>query len=153
MPLRVLRPVALLLLLLSLRIAAQELRDPTLPPSEMGAGLGAKANAEPLGAPGMAVIVRDAKSFLVVGTRLYAVGQKVGPARIERITETAVWLREGKVLRKVPRFAGIQRSAAVPVPVPNCGPGAPKSSKSVKPSKTTQVTPKAKVVSCDGAQP
>ncbi|MDP3650442.1 MAG: hypothetical protein Q8R67_02045 [Rhodoferax sp.] len=151
MPLRVLRPVALLLLLLSLRIAAQELRDPTLPPSEMGAGLGAKANAEPLGAQGMAVIVRDAKSFLVVGTRLYAAGQKVGPARIERITETAVWLREGKVLRKVPRFAGIQRSAAVPVP--SCDPGAPKSSKSVKPSKTTQVTPKAKVVSCDGAQP
>lgn len=142
---QVLRPVVLLLWVLPLQMGAQELRDPTLPPSEMGVGPGMKADAGPAGAQGMAVIVRDGKSFLVVGTRLYAPGQQWGAARIERITESEVWLREGKVLRKVARFAGIERRAAAPVPT--CGGSAQKTSQSAKASK------KSKVVSCDGVQP
>ena len=50
--------------------------------------------------------------YLVDGTRLYGVGQKLGAFRIERISETEVWLRNGKELRKLPRFAGIQRKVA-----------------------------------------
>ncbi|MFZ3218487.1 MAG: hypothetical protein WA174_00555, partial [Rhodoferax sp.] len=96
---------AVLALLLCLPLAAQELRDPTLAPPEAGAAAGGTAPASPLGEEGMTVVVRNGKPFLAVGTRLYAPGQKVGPLRIERITETEVWLREGGVLRKVPRFA------------------------------------------------
>lgn len=124
--------LALLLLVSSLRLGAQELRDPTLPPSEMGAVPGGKASAGALGNEGMAVIVRDGKPFLAVGTRLYAPGQSVGAARIERITETEVWLREGKDLRKLPQFAGIQRSAVATSP--DCGPGVSKTSKATKPA-------------------
>lgn len=127
------RVALLLVLLLSLGVHAQELRDPTLPPSEIGAGPGTKASAGALGGDGMAVIVRDGKPFLVVGTRLYAAGQNVGSARIERITETEVWLREGKELHKVPRFAGIQRSAVAATPT--CGVGvanAPRAAKAAK---------------------
>lgn len=172
---QVLLRVALLLLsLLSLGVPAQALRDPTQPPPEMGAGPGAAASAGPLGSDGMAVIVRDGKPFLVVGSRLYAPGQKVGSARIERITETEVWLREGKALRKVPRFAGIQRSAVNSTP--DCGPGVRKTSRAAKASTTvpkaisgktakvgSRVTPGAKastpssnappIVPCGGVQP
>ncbi len=143
--LQVWRPVALLLWVLPLHMGAQELRDPTLPPSEMGAGPGMKADAGPVGAQGMAVIVRDGKPFLVVGSRLYAPGQQWGSVRIERITESEVWLREGKVLRKVARFAGIERRVAAPAPT--CGASAP------KPLPSAKVNKKSKVVSCDGAQP
>jgi hypothetical protein len=92
------------------RLNAQSLRDPTLAPVE--AGLSSTApGAKPLTAESgaMAVIVRDGRPFLVVGTRLYAVGQKLGQARIERISETEVWLREGGVLRKISQFPGILR--------------------------------------------
>lgn len=99
-----------------LPLRAQE-RDPTVPPPEMGtSATGAAAQQGPWGSDGMAVVVRDGKPFLVVGTRLYAVGQKVGAFQITRITESEVWLREGKVVRKVPRFAGIQRSEAAVTP-------------------------------------
>lgn len=127
---KVIQPVLLLWVLLSSGVHGQALRDPTQPPSEMGAGPGAAASIGPLGSEGMAVIVREGKPFLVVGTRLYAPGQSVGSARIERITETEVWLREGKELRKLPRFAGIQRSAVAATPA--CGPAVPKTSKAVQ---------------------
>lgn len=93
---------------------AQE-RDPTAAPPEIGAAAGGGVAPQPWGAEGMAVVVRDGKPYLVVDTRWYAVGQKVGSLHITRITESEVWLRDGKVLRKVPRFTGIQRTeVAVP---------------------------------------
>jgi len=131
-----------LALFLSLgRVDAQSLRDPTLPPTDGGsansslggASLGAEAGA-------MTVIVRNGHPYLVVGTRLYAQGQKLGQARIERITETEIWLREGGVLRKLPQFTGIQRRTVSPVAVrPVCKSSTSKTSPSVAP--------------CAGAQP
>jgi hypothetical protein len=126
---------------------AQALRDPTLAPPEVGGPEGNPALANPLGVEGMAVVVRDGKSYLVVGTRLYAPGQKVGQLRVKRITETEVWLQDGSELRKVPRFAGIQRTVAVP-PAP-CAPGLP-----VKPqSKSKPKSKDAQPVACDSTQP
>ena len=83
-------------------------RDPTLAPSVPVAGGAGDQAAAP--AP-MAVIVRDGRPYVVAGTRLVAQGQMLGGARVERISETEIWLREGKALRKIPRFAGIQRKA------------------------------------------
>ena len=94
---------------------AQE-RDPTVPPAEAGSVVPGAAAQGPWGTQGMAVVVRDGKPFLVVDTRLYAPGQKVGALRIERITETEVWLRDGTALRKVPRFGGIERRVAAVAP-------------------------------------
>ena len=92
------------------RADAQSLRDPTLPPIEAGLASslpsGKALSAEP---SAMTIIVRNGRPHLVVGTRLYAQGQQLGKARIERISETEVWLREGGVLRKVSQFTGIQR--------------------------------------------
>ena len=77
---------------------AQALRDPTQPPvTETSTVPGATSSAAPLVQPG-------------------GMGQKVGQARIERISETEVWLREAGVVRKVQVFGGIQRQASKPIP-------------------------------------
>lgn len=90
---------------------AQELRDPTAPPAALVAPAVGSASSPAREAPG-GVIVRNGTPYLVVGTRLVAVGQQVGAAKLERITETDIWLREAGKLRKVPRFDGIQRRPA-----------------------------------------
>lgn len=128
--------------LLAMAAHAQEFRDPTTPPPEASTLPGGAAGAAP--APGMAVVVRDGKPHLVVGTRLVAVGHKVGNAKLERITETEVWLRDGKQLTKVPRFGGIQRSVSKPA-VPCAAPVAKARSRS-----QSVVTPAAP---CAGVQP
>ncbi len=94
---------------------AQSLRDPTLAPAGAMSGPEGPAAVEaPLLGDGVAVVVRNDKPFLVIGTRLYGVGQRFGSNRIERITETQVWLRNGSELRKISRFAGIDRKVSNP---------------------------------------
>ncbi|MDR7306962.1 hypothetical protein [Rhodoferax saidenbachensis] len=118
-----------------LPVPAQDVRDPTIAPAEAGQTPGvAAATASPLGMDGMAVIVRNGNPYLVVGTRLYAPGQTVGKARLERITETEVWFREGTGLRKIPRFAGIQRT----VSAADCKPAAPARAATPPRGKTTK---------------
>jgi hypothetical protein len=80
----------------------------------------------------MTVIVRNGRPFVVVGTRLYAQGQKLGQARIERISETEIWLREGGVLHKLSQFPGIQRRAvALDAVKPVCAPSTSKNNREV----------------------
>jgi hypothetical protein len=70
---------------------------------------------------------------------------------VERITETEVWLRDGQALRKVPRFADIQRNVTMPLPA--CAPNSAQPGNGKKPSKIKEkaAKPKAapKVVPCD----
>lgn len=130
------------LIFLLTRVDAQTLRDPTVPPAEArptsdlvdGKSTGIASGA-------MTIIVRNERPFLVVGTRLYAQGQKLGQARIERITETEVWLREGGVLRKLPQFSGIQRRSVFVTPAaakPTCAARVSKSSSAVAPCPDVQ---------------
>jgi hypothetical protein len=100
-----------LTLVASAAALAQGLRDPTLPPATATADVPGDASPKVATvAPGaVAVLVRDGVPYLVVGTRLFVKGQKFEQARIERITETEVWLREDGTLRKMPVFSGIQR--------------------------------------------
>ena len=105
--------LALTLFFLWGQVDAQGLRDPTLPPAEAGLASPSLDGKSVSLIPGaMTIIVRNGHPYLAVGTRLYARGQKLGLARIERITETEVWLREDGVLRKVPQFPGIERRSA-----------------------------------------
>jgi hypothetical protein len=91
--------------------AAQSQRDPTLPPFGFGSG-SSDARAIPslrtIRAP-LSVIAVDGRFHLVVASRLYAEGEKLGDARIERITETEVWVRQGRELHKISNFVGVQR--------------------------------------------
>ena len=97
-------------------LRAQGLRDPTLPPIPAGLanpGSGEKPLASDRGP--LSIVVRDGRRYVVLGTRLYAQGQRFGEARIERISETEVWFLEKGVVHKVSRFPGIQRRIAAPV--------------------------------------
>ena len=108
-------PLVIALLVPSVDAHAQGQRDPTIPPASSGlSGTSGDVLAPTLDAGPMTVIVRNGHPSLVVGTRLVAQGQKLGDARVERITETEIWLREGGQLRKVPRFAGVQRRSSQP---------------------------------------
>jgi hypothetical protein len=149
----VLRPMVAMALLTAvsswwLPAAAQSLRDPTLPP--WGSGSGGESGATPVrGIHGpLSVLVVNGQPYLVVGTRLYAEGQQLGATRIERITETEVWLREGRELRKISNFVGIRRSVASTAADPACG------ARAARPATDSQSsnTP-APVAACDSSQP
>ena len=119
MALRFLLSSLLLLALWAAPTQAQSLRDPTQPPPSLGlpnaSNSSNRSNALPPLVPnGISLVVRQGKTYLVLGNRLYTTGQQIGAARIERITETEVWWREAGVLRKQAVFPGIERRAAAP---------------------------------------
>ena len=98
---------------------AQAERDPTIAPpfattAEVLSPGQAGDQSLPAAAPSFTVVVRDGQPYLVSDTRLYKVGQTVGGYTIERLTETEVWLRRGKLTQKFQRFSGIQRRVAQP---------------------------------------
>lgn len=112
---------------------AQAQRDPTVAPAAAGMLEPGTAPQAPLLHSGsMAVVVREGVRYLVLDTRLYPRGQKIGRATIERITETDVWLREDGVVHKVPVFNGIERR---PTQAASAVPGRPATPRSanVKP--------------------
>jgi hypothetical protein len=97
------------LVLLCLTVQAQAMRDPTLAPAIPGTSDGVGKAAPSLPEGPLSVVIVDGKPHLMGGTRLYSQGQMLGSARIERITETEVWLREAGQLRKVQQFPGVVR--------------------------------------------
>ena len=115
---RLMVKLSLALLGMGAVLALAQERDPTQAPAKVYAAPAESTKpAEPL-VDSATVLVRDGKSYLVVGTRLYAVGQSIGAYKIERIGETEVWLRNGKELRKIQRFTGIERHTATERPTP-----------------------------------
>jgi len=98
---------------------SQVLRDPTAEPAYPGGGVGGEARPGP-DVAALPVLVVDGRPHVIMGTRLYAPGQMLGAARIERITDTEVWLREGSVLRKVSRYPGVERRSVSPAGAPGC---------------------------------
>ena len=116
-----------LLLVLPGLLHAQGLRDPMQMPGSLRApsgtstshGMGS-SHPEPTiseGAPlhrfdgPLSVLRINGEPQLVVGTRLMGVGQMLGGERIERISETNVWLRAGTQTRKLALFEGVQRTS------------------------------------------
>lgn len=104
--------LALVAVLLANPLAAQESRDPTVAPGETGS----TASQTPTGVAGSTVVVRDGVPYVVVGTRLYAPGDRFGNMRVERISETEVLLHDGTALVRMPRFAGIERKVVAAKP-------------------------------------
>jgi hypothetical protein len=156
--------IAVALAVCVLPATAQDgLRDPTVAPAEPSAATGSTTGPT----EGMTVLVRDGKPYLVVGTRLHAVGDKVGAMRVEKITESEVWLHDGRAVVKVPRFAGIERTGVLAKPactitagVPDLAASATKPDTSKKISKRApaqqqgQVPPTPSVAApCEDTQP
>lgn len=116
---------------------AQSQRDPTLPPAaltQQGGSTGQARGRTEAPAKSMSIMVVDGQPHLMVGSRLYAQGQKLGGGQIERITETQVWLRQGRALRKLPVFSGIERNAVEPADAASACPDAQRGSDTASPS-------------------
>jgi hypothetical protein len=129
--------------------SAQTLRDPTLPPAWTSPGAGPAAAAPSEEAP--AILMRDGKPYLMDGSRLYAVGQKIGHLRIERITETEVWLADGNKMHKLPRFAGVERRVAVASPP--CSPTSPRPAGGKKSPAASAASLRGQPQGCPEVQP
>jgi hypothetical protein len=142
--LRLLAAASLCACMPGVQAQTQTWRDPTAEPSQAGGGV-AGQGATDMDTTSLSVIVVDGRPHVIMGTRLYARGQKLGQARIERITETEVWLREGTVLRKVSRYQGVERRSVSPPAAPGCATGV------VPPAASTKGLPRSN--SCTEVQP
>ena len=83
-------------------------RDPTQPPAAFAAPVSSTRLPVDTFRPEHLVTVAGVR-YLVWNSRRYAVGETIQGARIERISETEVWLRGNDGLRKLPLFSGIEK--------------------------------------------
>jgi hypothetical protein len=90
-------------------------RDPMVPPAAAQASA-----ARPL--PDVApvapaalrqILVVDGRRYVIEGVRRRGVGELLGGARIERIDDDAVWLRQAGSLQRVPLFGSVTKKAAL----------------------------------------
>lgn len=92
-------------------------RDPMLPPPAArpaAAPAAAVADATAPAPPALRqILVVDGRRYVVEGTRLRGVGDRLGGARIERIADDAAWVRENGVLQRLPLHGGVIKRAAV----------------------------------------
>ncbi len=113
---------------------AQGLRDPTQPPTPtLQPSSATPRNASTPSARvlktlalvngPLALVERQGRLHVMLDGHLYAQGQRFGAIRIERISETEVWFRDGAALYKMSRFPNVQRRFAVP-PVTELSPPA-----------------------------
>ena len=99
--------------------AADELaRDPTAWPPALRSAMAAAAAAsaapaasgvEPADNAIRQVVFAAGRAYVVQRGRRYGVGEQIDGARIERITEQAVWLREAGQVRREPLYGGVEK--------------------------------------------
>lgn len=90
-------------------VAAQALPDPTRPPSMMSAEQ--HASATPVGPVLQSILVSPRRAEAIISGRTVRVGDRVGDAKVVRITETEVHLREGKNLQTLKLFPNIEKQS------------------------------------------
>lgn len=88
--------------------SAQSLRDPTQPPAAYNAPVGGARVALDTFKPQHLMVVEGVR-YLVWNNHRYKVGETIDGARIERISESEVWLRRADAVRKIPLFSGIEK--------------------------------------------
>lgn len=89
-------------------------RDPTDWPPALRGALAAATAASQAGETAPATVIHqvvlvDGRAYVVQRGRRLAVGDMLDGARIERITEQAVWLREGGKRRREPLYGGVEK--------------------------------------------
>lgn len=105
----------LLLLLSSMAICASAatpvpLRDPTQPPAALGAtGRSVRLPIDMLRPEQLVTI--NGVIYLVWNGRRYKAGETIDGSRLERISESEVWLKTAGSVRKLPVFAGVEKRA------------------------------------------
>ena len=106
----------LLLLVAALSAHAQDAgRDPTALPGALRSAIAAASassaasGAEPARDGIRQVVFANGKGYVVQRGRRFGVGEQLDGARIERITEQAVWLREAGQMRREPLYGGVEK--------------------------------------------
>lgn len=104
------------------------MRDPMVPPLSIARP--AAANLEMGGPAGLPptpqqLLTVDGRRYVVDGRRRLGVGDALGGTRIERITDSAVWVREGNTVTRLPFYGGVTKQS-VPLP-PTAASAVPKS--------------------------
>lgn len=111
-------PTLMVLLCATLGAQAQDSgRDPTAWPAALRSAMAAASAASAASAPGATapetairhVVFADGRAYVVQRGRRHVVGELLDGARIERITEQAVWLREAGQLRREPLYGGVEK--------------------------------------------
>ncbi|MCF8204378.1 MAG: hypothetical protein K9J82_04830 [Methylotenera sp.] len=106
-------------------------RDPTAWPSSLKAAIAAERAAsaasgvEPVDNTIRQVVFADGRAYVVQRGRRYGVGESLDGARIVRITEQAVWLREAGQVRRESLYSGVEKRP--PAPAASAAAGARKS--------------------------
>ena len=97
------------------------MRDPTLPPTALrllpppgatsaAGGRTALVAPPPRPAPPTLLVI-DGRRYVVDQGKRHGIGDTLGGARIERIDETAVWVRQGGSLRALPMYGSVVKRA------------------------------------------
>ena len=107
--------------------AERPARDPTVPPytlpvpasgaASANAALpasGARTAAPVPAAVSRHILIINGHRYVVEGGRRRSVGDTLGGARIERIEDSAIWVREAGTLQRLPMFGSAVRRAAAP---------------------------------------
>jgi hypothetical protein len=89
-------------------------RDPMLAPAEARPAGATAAASAPAAAPAPArhLMVVDGRRYVVWGGRKRGVGDLLGDARIERIEDSAVIVRQDGTQHRLPLFGAVQRKPA-----------------------------------------
>ncbi|WP_343626313.1 hypothetical protein [Roseateles puraquae] len=96
-------------------------RDPTAWPSSLKAAIAAEraasaaSSAEAVDNAIRQVVFAGGRAYVVQRGRRYGVGESLDGARIVRITEQAVWLREAGQIRREPLYGGVEKRPPAPV--------------------------------------
>lgn len=86
---------------------AENLLDPTRPPSAMGVGL---AVVEPSGSPILqSVLISPQRRVAIINGETVQVGDSLGEARVVKISETEVILQVGKERRALRMYPDVER--------------------------------------------
>ncbi|KQV46259.1 hypothetical protein ASC95_27035 [Pelomonas sp. Root1217] len=94
--------------------ADEPTRDPTAWPPALRSAMAASAapaasGIEPADNAIRQVVFAGGRAYVVQRGRRYGVGEQIEGARIERITEQAVWLREAGQVRREPLYGGVEK--------------------------------------------
>jgi MSHA biogenesis protein MshK len=88
---------------------AEALQDPTRPPAALDRAAESGTGAAVTGPVLQSVLISPRRTMATISGRTVKVGDKVGEARVIRISETEVVLRNGRDLETLKLFPGIEK--------------------------------------------
>jgi MSHA biogenesis protein MshK len=108
---KVLKQLALAGLLLSAVVAcpAQSLPDPTRPPPSLGAPQEQTSGKTPAGPELQSVLISSTRKVAIISGQSVKLGEKYGEARVVKITETEVTLRNGPDVQVLKLFPSVDK--------------------------------------------